>query len=128
MMMGCTLLLMNSECSLSSCRWTWDVHCVCSFLRMCSHTIVYFYIRTSENLANVGSSRHKLPRHLQYRVGDTDPSGQNWSDMPMLCRHVATCRHHFQLSGYGSKATRGDRPASPYEETPCYFERVMAPS
>jgi hypothetical protein len=49
-------------------------------VRMYSHAIVYFYIRTSENLVNVGSSRHKLPRHLQFCVGDTDPSGQNWSD------------------------------------------------
>jgi len=30
---------------------------------MYSHTIVYFYIHTWENLVNVGSSRHKLPRH-----------------------------------------------------------------
>ena len=65
---------------------------------MYSHTIVYFYIRTSENLVNVGSSRHKLPRHLQFCVGDTDPSGQNWSDTVVSCRHVTTCRRHFQLS------------------------------
>jgi hypothetical protein len=53
--------------------------------------IVYFYIRTSENLLNVGSSRHKLPRHLQFCVGDTDPSGQNWSDTSCradISRHV----------------------------------------
>ena len=67
-------------------------------VHMYSHTIVYFYKRTSENLVNVGSSRHKLPRHLQFCVGDTDPSGQNWSDTSCLGRHVATCRRHFQLS------------------------------
>ncbi len=50
-----------------------------------------------ENLGNVDKSRHKLPQHLQYCVGDTDLSGQNWSDMFVLCRHVATCRQHFQL-------------------------------
>jgi hypothetical protein len=66
-------------------------------VRMYSHTIVYFYIRTSKNLVNVGSSRHKLPRHLQCRVGDTDPSGQNWSDMS--CRaDMSRCRRHCQLS------------------------------
>jgi len=65
---------------------------------MYSHTIVYFYIRTWENLVNVGSSRHKLPRHLQFCVGDTDQSGLNWSDMLCHRRHVATCRRHFQLS------------------------------
>jgi hypothetical protein len=65
----------------------------CSVL-MYSHIIVYFYIRTSENLVNVGSSRNKLPRHLQC---DTDPSGQNWSDTACRRRHVATCRRHFQL-------------------------------
>ena len=63
-------------------------------VRMYSHTIVYFYIRTSENLVNVGSSRNKLPRHLQC---GTDPSGQNWSDTACRRRHVATCRRHFQL-------------------------------
>jgi hypothetical protein len=46
-------------------------------VHMHSHTIVYFYIHTSENLVNVGSSRHKLPQHLQFCVSDTDPSGQN---------------------------------------------------
>ena len=70
----------------------------CVSVRMYSHTIVYFYIRTLENLVNVGSSRHKLPQHLQFCVGDTDPSGQNWSDTVVSCRHVATCWQHFQLS------------------------------
>jgi hypothetical protein len=28
-----------------------------------------------------------------------DPSGQNWSDTDVLCRHVTTCRRHFQLRG-----------------------------
>jgi len=66
-------------------------------VRMYSHTIVYFYIRTSENLVNIGSSRHKLPRHLQFCVSDTNPSGQNWSGTLCRHRHVATCRQHFQL-------------------------------
>ena len=39
--------------------------------------IVYFYIRTFENLENVGLSRHFLRRHLQFCVGATGPSGQN---------------------------------------------------
>ena len=60
---------------------------------MYSHTIVYFYIRTSKNLVNVGSSWHKLSRHLQFCVGDTDSSGQNWSDTTRhfvadMSRHV----------------------------------------
>jgi hypothetical protein len=68
-------------------------------VRMYSHTIVvYFYIRIPKNLVNVGSSRHKLPRHRKNCVGDTDPSGQNWSDTVCRRRHVATCRRHFQLS------------------------------
>jgi hypothetical protein len=66
-------------------------------VRMYSHTIVYLYIRTAENLVNVGSSRHKLPRHLQFCVGNTDPSGQNWSNTACRRRHVATCWRHFQL-------------------------------
>ena len=66
---------------------------------MYSHTIVvYFYIRIPKNLVNVGSSRHKLPRHRKNCVGDTDPSGQNWSDTVCRRRHVATCRRLFQLS------------------------------
>jgi hypothetical protein len=60
-------------------------------------TIVYFYIRIPKNLVNVGSSRHKLPRHRKNSVGDTDPSGQNWSDTVCRRGHVATCRRHFQL-------------------------------
>ncbi len=88
---------MISECSLSSCQWTWDVRCVCSFVRMYPHTIVYFYIQIPKNLVNVGSSRHKLPRHQKNSFGDTDPSGQNWSDTVCRRRHVATCRRHFQL-------------------------------
>jgi hypothetical protein len=67
---------------------------------MYKYTIVYLYIRTFENLENVGSSRHKLPRHLQFCVGDMDPSGQNWSDTDVSCRHVTTCRRHFQLSSH----------------------------
>jgi len=67
-------------------------------VRMYPRTIVYFYIRTSENLVNVGSSRHKLPRHRKNSVGDTDPSGQNRSNTVCCRRHVATCRRHFQLS------------------------------
>jgi hypothetical protein len=66
-------------------------------VRMYPHTIVYFYIRTSESLVNVGSSRHKLPRHQKNSVGDMDPSGQNWSDTLCRRRHVATCRRHFHL-------------------------------
>jgi len=66
---------------------------------MYSHTIVvYFYIRIPKNLVNVGSSRHELPRHRKNCVGNTDPSGQNWSDTVCRRRHVATCRQHFQLS------------------------------
>jgi hypothetical protein len=44
------------------------------------------------------SSRHKRPQHLKSCVGDTDPSGQNWSDI--LCRDdmSPTCRRHFRLS------------------------------
>jgi hypothetical protein len=68
-------------------------------VHMYSHTIVvYFYIRIPKNLVNVGSSRHKLPRHRKSCVGDTDPSGQNWSDTVCRRRHVATCRRLFQLS------------------------------
>ena len=66
-------------------------------VRMYSHTIVYLYIRTAENLVNAGSSRHKLPRHLQFCVGNTDPSGQNWSNTACRRRHVATCWRHFEL-------------------------------
>jgi hypothetical protein len=60
-------------------------------VRMYSHTIVYFYIRTSENLVNVGSSRHKLPRHLQFCVGDTDPLAKIGATRRVLAdmlRHV----------------------------------------
>ena len=64
-------------------------------VRMYSHTIVYFYIRTSENLVNVGSSRHKLPRHLQCCVHNMDPSGQNWSDIS--CRADMSRWRHFHL-------------------------------
>ena len=103
---------MISECSLSSCRWTWDVRCVCSFVRMYPHTIVYFYIRIPKNLVNVGSSRHKLPRHRKNSVGDTDPSGQNWSDTVCRRRHAATCRRHFQLRRWGAWSGGGNR-------TPC---------
>ena len=73
--------------------------CAIVSVRMYPHTtIVYFYIRIPKNLVNVGSSRHKLPRHRKNCVGDTDPSGQNWSDTVCRRRHVATCRRHFQLS------------------------------
>ncbi len=75
-------------------------------VRMYSHTI-YFYIRTSENLGNVGSSRHKLPRHLQFCVGNKDPSGQNWSDTSCRRRHVTTCWWHFHLSDQGDDSLIG---------------------
>jgi hypothetical protein len=47
---------------------------------------------------DVGSSRHKRSRHLQFCVGNTGPSGQNWSKI--LCRYdlLPTCRRHLQLS------------------------------
>jgi hypothetical protein len=41
--------------------------------------------------------------HLQCRVGNTDPSGQNWSNTVMSCRHVKTCWRHFQLSSQQGK-------------------------
>jgi hypothetical protein len=47
--------------------------------------------------ARADTSRHKLPRHLKFCVGDKDPSGQNWSDTLCRRRHDATCRRHFQL-------------------------------
>ena len=87
-------------------------------VRMYSHTIVYFYIRTSENLVNVGSSRHKLPRHLQFCVGDMDPSGQNWSDTACRRRHVATCRQHFQLSSPSVRAWTVREPLVPLDGRP----------
>ncbi len=80
-------------------------------VRMYSHTIVYFYIRTSENLVNVGSSRHKLPRHLQCSVGDTDPSGQNWSDMSCradMSRYVGDISSEDFLSPYTYMGTVSD--------------------
>ncbi len=61
---------------------------------------VCFYIRTwvLAGKISVGCSRHKRPRHLKSCVGDTDSSGQSWSDI--LCRDdmSPTCRRHFWLS------------------------------
>ena len=61
---------------------------------------VCFYIRTwvLAGKISVGCSRHKRPRHLKSCVRDTDPSGQNWSDI--LCRDdmSPTCWQHFRLS------------------------------
>jgi len=62
--------------------------------------IVSVRMYTSENLVNVGSSRHKLPQHLQCRVGDTDPSGQNWSNMS--CR-ADMLRHVGDISSKGTQ-------------------------
>ena len=38
------------------------------YLCVCTPIPQYFYIRTSENLVNVGSSQHKLPRHLKCQL------------------------------------------------------------
>jgi hypothetical protein len=72
---------------------------------------VCFYIRTwvLAGKISVGCSQHKRPRHLKSCVGDTDPSGQNWSNI--LCRDdmSPTCQQHFQLRrGYRGKSPMKD--------------------
>jgi len=60
-------------------------------VRMYSHTIVHFYIRTLkiwEMLAKANTNCHNIFNI----VSATDPSGQNWSDMFVSChmlRHVS---------------------------------------
>ncbi len=59
---------------------------------------VCFYILTWVLVGKISvrCSQHKRPRHLKSCVGNTDPSGQNWSDI--LCRDdmSPTCRRHFR--------------------------------
>ena len=66
--------------------------------------IFVYVLRYHSIFLHTNSENLVKSRHLKFCVGNTDPSGQNWSDTLCRRRHVATCRRHFQLS-------RSDKPS-----------------
>ncbi len=59
---------------------------------------------------SVGCSRHKRPRHLKSCVGNTDPSGQNWSNILCWDDMSPTCRQHFRPTSIEGQARHASTP------------------
>jgi hypothetical protein len=74
------------------------------------------------------SSRRERARSPQAAPAASTPRPSDTERTSGRVRHRRQPGGLVIYHGSDSKATRGDRPALPQEETSCYFEQAMAPS
>jgi hypothetical protein len=74
--------------------------CGCAIVSVLMYKPYHHSIFLHTNSEKSGKCRLKPTQTAttsKQNVGNTDPSGQNWSNTVCRWQHVATCRRHFQL-------------------------------